>query len=88
MTLVDLKMYKWKPSLISASAIYTAKKVLNRNTAWSAFMGEQSSFDEKTVRDCAKDICAILNYADERKDYEAVYKKFSLAKFNEVAKLC
>jgi G2/mitotic-specific cyclin-B, other len=38
LTLVDNKMYKHPPSLITASAIYTAKKILRRSNAWTPFM--------------------------------------------------
>ena len=38
MPLIEMKMYKWKPSLIACSAIYVARKILKRENAWSAFM--------------------------------------------------
>jgi cyclin B len=36
LTLCDLKMYSYNPSLIAAAAIYTAKKVLKRPQTWNA----------------------------------------------------
>jgi hypothetical protein len=40
LTLIDHKMYRWSPSLIAASSVYVAKKVLKRSNAWSIFMTE------------------------------------------------
>ena len=54
-------MYKWKPSVIAASSIYVAKKVLKINNAWSGFLSKHTGYEEKVVRDCAKDICVLLN---------------------------
>ena len=38
LTLYELKMYSYNPSLIAAAAIYTAKKALKRPHAWSAYL--------------------------------------------------
>ncbi len=80
-------MLRWKPSQIACSAIYIAKKVLKRSHAWSEFMCEQTGYDEKAIRECAKELCIILNYARTKPNYQAVYKKFSLVKYMEVAKI-
>jgi hypothetical protein len=50
-------------------------------------MSEQTNYDEKTVRECAKDICVILNSAHTKSEYSSLYKKFSLSKFMEVSKI-
>eukprot|EP00347_Sterkiella_histriomuscorum_P020198 403338720 len=84
--LYDLKMYKYPPSQITAAAIYIAKKMLKRANAWSLYMIENTGYNERKVRDCAKDICQLLNQAS-KKDYEQVYNKFCLDKFMEVAKI-
>lgn len=38
LTLVEIKMQKYAPSLIAASALYVSKKILKRPNAWSSFM--------------------------------------------------
>lgn len=38
MTLLDLKMYAYDPSLIASSSIYLAKKIFKQPHAWSKFM--------------------------------------------------
>jgi G2/mitotic-specific cyclin 1/2 len=35
LTLIETSMYKWKTSLIAASAVYVARKVLKRPHPWS-----------------------------------------------------
>ena len=80
-------MQKWAPSLVASSAIYVARKIMKRPNAWSQLMTEQTTFDERMVRDCAKDLCFILNQAPQKTDYASIIKKFSLAKFMEVAKI-
>lgn len=40
LSLIELKMYKWSPSLIAAASIYTAKKVMKRSNAWCMYMTE------------------------------------------------
>lgn len=50
-------------------------------------MAQETGYDERMVRDCAKDLCFILNQAPQKSDYSSIIKKFSLAKFMEVAKI-
>ena len=69
LTLLDIKMYAHNPSLIAASAIYIAKKVLKRSSAWSIHLSSLISYDEKTVRECAKDMCLYLNLAATKSEY-------------------
>ena len=63
-------MYKWTPSLIAAASIYISKKMLKRSNAWSIDMYENTGYNEKIVRDCAKDLCGLLNFSGTKKDFE------------------
>ncbi len=38
LSLLEPSMYKWKPSHLAASAIYTARKVQKRCNPWSSFL--------------------------------------------------
>ena len=87
LTLLDIKMYNYNPSLIAASSIYVAKKVLKRPHAWSLHLASLIGYDERTVRDCAKEICIYLNLAHTKPEYQSLFKKFSLDKFHGVAKI-
>jgi Cyclin, C-terminal domain len=59
-------MYCYTPSLIAASSIYTAKKVLKRQGAWNLHLASLIGYDEKSVRECAKDICLYLNLVNTK----------------------
>jgi transcription initiation factor TFIIIB Brf1 subunit/transcription initiation factor TFIIB len=69
LTLYDLKMYSYSPSIIAAASIYIAKKVLKRPHAWNANLEQTIGYDERTVRECAKEMCPYLNYAHIKQDY-------------------
>lgn len=65
-----------------------ARKVLKRPEPWSPLMCQQTSYDEKAVRACAKELCLVINAAQQAQEYKAIYKKFSQPRFMEVAKIC
>ena len=44
--LLDLKMYRWKASLIATACIFLAKHVLKRPEPWCATMQEESKYTE------------------------------------------
>lgn len=88
LSLFETSMYKWKQSHIASSAIYVARKVLKRQHPWSAFMTEQTGFDERAVRACSKELCLILANAGKSAELKSVEKKFSLPRFMEVSKIC
>ena len=48
-------------------------------------MQEHSKYREKQVRECAHDICIILNNVTKKKNYETLFKKFSASKYGRVA---
>lgn len=51
-------------------------------------MREQTSYDEKMVRSCAKDLCIILYNANKLPEYKSILKKYSMPRFMEVSKIC
>ena len=88
LSLMQVELHKWRPSQVAASAIYVARKVLKRPEPWSALMCQQTSYDEKAVRACAKELCLVINAAQQAQEYKAIFKKFSQPRFMEVAKIC
>ena len=87
LTLLDIKMLSWKPSLIAASAIYISKKIMKRSNIWSELMTTETQFDEKMVRSCSREICYILNEVHKKPQYKSILKKYSTEKFMEVANI-
>lgn len=63
LSLMQVELHKWRPSQIAAAAIYVARKVLKRPEPWSPLMCQQTSYDEKAVRACAKELCLVINAA-------------------------
>lgn len=79
-------MLRYNPSLIAASAIYLNNKIAKREPAWPINLMDNSGYRENDLKNCAKDICVLLQGV-EKCSLQAVRKKFSLPKFGEVAKL-
>ena len=88
LSLVEVKMNRWSPSLLACAAIFVSKKILSRDRPWSKFMSQQTNQTEQEVRDCAKDLCFIINIAHVKRHYQAAFKKYSLPQFHGVALVC
>jgi hypothetical protein len=83
-------MKKWTPSKIASSSIYFAKKMLNRENPWCNAMAAHSGYSMKQVRECARDICIILNKTTKKKQinaHKSITRKFSTRKFLGVANI-
>ena len=79
LTIIDSEMKKWAPSRIAASSIYFAKKMLGRENPWCNLMFAHTGYTIKQVRECARDICIILNKTTKKKQnhlYKSITKKF------------
>lgn len=65
LSLVEVRLNKWNQSLIASAAIFVSKKIMvvQEGRPWTAFMSQQTQLTEKDVRECAKDLCFILNVA-------------------------
>jgi len=56
----ELKLNKWKPSLLASAILYLTHKMLKVADPWPAEIIKQSGNSELLVRDCARDICPLL----------------------------
>lgn len=61
LSLVDIKMNKWLPSRIAASAIYLSKKILKRDDPWCRVLAFYTGLTLTQVKCSARDLCIILN---------------------------
>ena len=77
LSLVEVQMNKWSPSLMACSTIYVANKILHRPAPWSSFMSAQTKHSEKEVHKCAKELCFIINVAHLKRHFQAVFKKYN-----------
>ena len=82
--LVEYKMLKFNPSLVCSSSIYITMKIMKKEDCDK--ICHLSMYSEEKLRECAKEICVILDNL-EKSSLQAVRKKFSLPKFLEVAKI-
>ena len=82
--LIECRMIKYLPSIVAAASVYIALKITKKNEA--NIVAKITNYSEEKLRDCAKDICIILDNV-EKSSLQAIRKKFSLPKFLEVAKI-
>lgn len=85
LALPDYSMLKYSSSLLSAAAVYVAQKTLGRNALPPALQ-YHSQYTEAQIRPCAQQIVQLHRKASSN-SLLAVYKKYSTAKYMEVAKL-
>lgn len=94
LSIVEYKMLKFKGSLLAASVLYVATKLLHKeNVVYndsieidSIKLYELSEYVEDEIKECAKEVCLIYDYSDKT-GLLGIKKKYSLPKFQEVAKL-
>lgn len=85
LSLVEYKMLKYGPSHLAAAAILLSNKLLRR-PSWTPTLVRYTSLTEPVLKDCAKELCALLENA-EASPLQATRKKFSQLTFHSVAKL-
>jgi len=83
LTLQEYKMLKYLPSVIAASAICLAQKML-RNGSWTSTLQHHTCYPEATLLPCVKDMNAIVKNAPKN-TLVAVRKKYSQEKYGGVA---
>lgn len=86
LTLPEYTMLKYSASSRAASAVFLSSKLLCHQPAWKPAAVKHSGFTETMLKDCAKEMCALLENADSN-TFQAVRKKFSQPKYQSVAKL-
>ena len=84
-SLVEYKMLKYSPSNLASSAVYLVNKLRKRD-AWNDVMVRNTRYQESQIRQCAKDLCLLMQNI-EKSNLQAIRKKFSGPKFFEVAKI-
>lgn len=82
--LIEMKMIKYSPVVQAAATVYITLKITKKGDV-DSIIG-LSDISEDKIRECAKDICLIIDNV-EKSSLQAIRKKFSLAKYLEVAKI-
>jgi len=86
LTLTEAKMAKYSPSHLAAAALLLSNKLLQKQPSWPTSTANQTNMTESTIRECAKEVCDLLENA-QASQLQAVRKKFSQLKYHSVAKL-
>merc|ERR1719281_1900458 len=86
LTILDMKFLKYSPSLLAASALFLANKLLRQHPSWPSSLIQNTRYTENLIKGCAKEICEVLESAD-RASLQAVRKKYAHQKFHSVAKM-
>lgn len=83
--LLDFRMTKYSSRCLAASSIFFIKKIRKRQ--WEPILQEATQLREADIRQCARDICSLLQSIEENEQMEALKKKFSSSQFKEVGKI-
>jgi cyclin B len=101
LTLPDIKMLRFAPSHLAAAATLLSNKLLEKQAPmngrafgvlpepqsnWSPAMIKATGYTEMMVKNCAKEMCGLVESA-ESSPLQAVHKKFSQPEYNQVAKI-
>merc|ERR1719171_502487 len=82
--LTDMKMLRYCPSHLAASAIFLSNKLLRRHPAWPASLIKHTRYTENVIKSCAKEMCCLVEQAD-RNSLTAVRKKYAQQLLNSVS---
>ena len=86
LTIVDPKMYKFRPSLIATASVYLAKKILRRRMPYSPELRQHTGYKESEVKECCRQICLHLHAVPNKPEsYKSIFEKYSGYKRERVA---
>ncbi len=85
-SLLEYKMLRFPCSIKAAASLYISRKILKINPAWSQDLIQASTYQDKDLKVCVRDICKILELIP-RITLKACIAKFSASKYMEVAKI-
>jgi hypothetical protein len=77
LSLLDTKFLQYKPSLTAASVIYLLNKIRKREEAWPDLLFAATGLEEKELKLCGRDLCSLLERADELPNTRSLRRKFS-----------
>ena len=85
LTLIEVTANKWNPAMLAASCLFLSYKILQiKFKSDVPFFPQQ----DQSFKDITKEISLIVPWAHEKKAYKAIFKKYSLDQFMQVAGTC
>ena len=82
--LLDQRITKYKPHLVACSVVYLVMKLNKENFPEYSLIKLYTFEDERTLKDCSKDICYLLEKIEDT-NLKSVKSKFSTAAYLSVA---
>ena len=90
--LIDLKYIKYKPSIISSACVYIVMKFFKmknyqesyNNKFYSLITDENAKYSEYDIKDCAKDICLLVDNINKTK-FLSCQKKYAKPELEKVS---
>jgi len=86
LSLIDIKMLKYLPSTMAATALYISRKFNNDLVNLDGAIEEVTGYSKTNLTPCAKDMIEVLREAP-KSSLQAVRKKFSSVKYMEVGRI-
>jgi len=84
--LIDVKFLKYPPSLQASASVYLGRAMTGKSPFWTSTLEYYSTYAEPIVRECAVEMNELLKKSTNS-TLKAIRKKYSLAKFGQVAEL-
>jgi cyclin B len=85
-SLLDVNLLKYAPSLISASAVYLGRAMVGKTPLWTPTLEHYTTYKEHQVRECANLVNMFLKKS-QKSSLKSVRVKYSNEKFGKVAEI-
>lgn len=86
LSLIEYKMMRYTPSMLACGALYIGMTMEGCGT-WNDVLVRNSRYEEPAVRNCARELSMLAAPLHEKIALTAARRKYTLAKFGEVAKV-
>lgn len=63
LSLIELNFLEYSPSILASSSIYLINKIRKSPSYWPTELKELMSYEESDLRNCAKQLCVLLEKA-------------------------
>jgi cyclin B len=84
--LPEYSMLRYPPSHMAAASLFLSNKIFEVHPSWPSYLVDASRYTAQDIKGCAKEICVVLQKPESR-SLVAIKRKFSHAKFSQVAKM-
>jgi len=86
LSLLEMSMLKYGSSIIAASALYVAYKLVDKEASWNQMAAKEIGYDSQNLATCAKEVLALMQ-STAKSTLQAIRKKFSSPVHFEVARI-